>query len=242
VQAGRSYRWAWIGFAFRVATALFVLAVLGFPIFVWSLPRASADPGDADAIVALTGGEGRLAAGLELLELGKGERLLISGVHSGTTRGELFAAVGQLPQRAACCVDLGRGAENTIGNAGETAVWANRHGYRSVIVVTASYHMPRSLMELRAVMPETRLVPYAVFPDRVRLSEWWSDPETTGVLVGEYVKFLASAARLGVTTRFGTQTAATPAQAIIENAPGEPAETPDSAAQDLGQGWVSGQH
>jgi len=242
VQSGRSHRWAFFGFAFRVVVALFVLAVLGFPIFVWSLPRASSAPPASDAIVALTGGEGRLAAGLELLELGKGQRLLISGVHSGTTRAELFAAVGQLPMRAACCVDLGRGAENTIGNAGETAVWADKHGYRSIIVVTATYHMPRSLMELRAVMPGTKLVPYPVFPDRVRLAEWWSDPETTGVLTGEYLKFIVSAVRLGVATRFFTQPASAPDEAIIEEAPGQPAESPDSATQDLSSGWVSGQH
>jgi len=242
VQSGRFHRWAFAGFAFRAVVALFVLAVLGFPIFVWSLPRASSAPAPADAIVALTGGEGRLAAALELLELGKGQRLLISGVHTSTTRDELFAAVGQLPVRAACCVDLGRGAENTIGNAGETAVWVKTHGYHSIIVVTATYHMPRSLMELRAVMPETELVPYPVFPDRVRLSEWWSDPETTGVLAGEYFKFLASTVRVGVATRFGTQPAAAPDQAIIEDAPGDAPEPPDSATQDLSTGWVAGQH
>ena len=83
-----------IGFAFRVAALAFVLAALGFPMFVWSLARTSADPGTADAIVALTGGEGRLTAGLDLLDTGKGARLLISGVHAETTREELFAAVG----------------------------------------------------------------------------------------------------------------------------------------------------
>jgi uncharacterized SAM-binding protein YcdF (DUF218 family) len=219
---------AWAGFAFRVTVAAFVVAALGFPIFVWSLPRASADPGYADGIVALTGGEGRLQAGIELLDLGKGQRLLISGVHEGTSRDELFAAVGQLSARSSCCIDLGRSAENTIGNAEETASWVGRHRYRSVIVVTASYHMPRSLMELRAVLPGTQLVPYPVFPDQVRLSEWWSDPETTGVLAGEYLKFIGSSVRLAVATRFGTQSLPPPRSAIIESAPGSPS---DSVAQ-----------
>jgi uncharacterized SAM-binding protein YcdF (DUF218 family) len=219
---------AWAGFAFRVTVAVFVVAALGFPVFVWSLPRASAAPGYADGIVALTGGEGRLQAGIELLDQGKGQRLLISGVHEGTSREELFAAVGQLSARSSCCIDLGRSAENTIGNAEETASWVGRHRYRSIIVVTASYHMPRSLMELRAVLPGTQLVPYPVFPDQVRLSEWWSDPETTGVLAGEYLKFIGSSVRLAVATRFGTQTLPPPRSAIIESAPGSPR---DSVAQ-----------
>ncbi|MFM9865859.1 MAG: YdcF family protein [Micropepsaceae bacterium] len=214
-----------IGFAFRVAALVFVLAALGFPIFVWSLSRTSADPGTADAIVALTGGEGRLQAGLDLLEHGKGGRLLISGVHAETTRDELFAAVGgAMPSRAGCCVDLGRGAEDTIGNAGETAAWVAEHNYRSVIVVTATYHMPRSMMELQAMSPFTTFVPYPVFPDRVRLEDWWRDPETTGVLAYEYVKFLGATVRVAAATRFWSQPAALPAPATIERAPGENAQ------------------
>ena len=214
-----------IGFAFRVAALVFVLAALGFPIFVWSLARTSADPGTAEGIVALTGGEGRLQAGLALLAQAKGERLLISGVHSETTREELFAAVGgEVPSRAACCVDLGRSAEDTIGNAGETAAWVAQRNYNSIIVVTASYHMPRSLMELQAVSPHTTFVPYPVFPDRVRLEDWWRDPETTGVLAYEYVKFLGSAVRVAVATRFWTQPAAQSGPATIERAPGDNAQ------------------
>ena len=212
---------SWIGFAFRILVAAFVLAALGFPVFVWSLARTSSDPEPADAIVALTGGEGRLVAGLQLLDQGKGARLLISGVHTDTSRAELFEAVGQLPVRAACCVDLGRSAENTIGNAAETAAWVQRHGYRSLIVVTATYHMPRSLMELRIVLPETKFVPYPVFPDRVRMDEWWRDGETSGVLAWEYVKFLGSAVRAGVMSPLGKSPVALSAPVTIEEAPGE---------------------
>lgn len=236
MQSGRSLGLAWLGFAFRVAVAAFVVAALGFPVFVWSLPRASADPGYADAIVALTGGEGRLNAALELLDQGKGERLLISGVHADTPRQELFAAVGQLSPRAACCVDLGRSAIDTIGNAEETAAWVARHRYRSIILVTASYHMPRSLMEVRAMLPSAELVPYPVFPDRVRLSEWWSDPETTGVLAGEYLKFIGAAVRLAVETRFGTQPLPPPGSVVIESAPGY---QPDSLATGQDDGPTS---
>lgn len=225
----RSARWAVLGFAFRVAVAAFVVAALGFPVFVWSIARTSSDPEPADAIVALTGGEGRVIAALELLDQGKGKRLLISGVDEQTSRAELFDAVG--PSRhAGCCVDLGRSAANTIGNAGEAAAWVSEHDYRSIIVVTASYHMPRSLLELRAVLPETTFVPYPVFPESVHLDEWWHDGETTGVLAGEYVKFLAAAVRLGVATGLGTRPAPLPGPATIEKAPGEVpvADTPDA--------------
>ena len=215
---------------FRVAVAAFVVAVLGFPVFVWSLARTSSDPGRADAIVALTGGEGRLQAALELLDQGKGARLLISGVHTGTTRAELFDAVGGLSRRALCCVDLGRSAENTIGNAGETSAWVSKHKYRTVIIVTASYHMPRSLLELQAVLPETEFVAYPVFPDDVHLSEWWREPYTTGVLAGEYLKYLAATVRVAAASGLWTKPAPVPGTATIEAAPGMPPtdETPQT--------------
>ena len=216
----------WIGFAFRILVAAFVLAALGFPVFVWSIARTSSEPDSADAIVALTGGEGRLTAGLQLLDRDKGARLLISGVHIDTTREQLFAAVGQLPLRAACCVDLGRSAENTIGNAHETARWVHRRGYNSLIVVTASYHMPRSLMELHAVLPETKLIAYPVFPDRVRLDEWWRDGETSAVLAWEYLKFLGSIVRVAGATALWTAPASIPDNVVIEDAPGEAPSEP----------------
>lgn len=229
MSSERSGGLAFFGFAFRVAAAAFVFAALGFPIFVWSLARTSADPAPADAVVALTGGAERLSAALELLDRDKGQRLLISGVHVDTKREELFAAVGQLSQRAACCVDLGRGAESTIGNASETASWVEQHGYKSIIVVTASYHMPRSLLELNATMPNVKLVAYPVFPESMQLDGWWHDPVTTGVLAWEYTKLIGSTARVAVATRFWTQPAEPLGAATIEPAPGA-AKPVESAA------------
>ncbi|MEQ1864758.1 MAG: YdcF family protein [Micropepsaceae bacterium] len=229
----------WFGFAFRILVAAFVLAALGFPVFVWSIARTSSEPDSADAIVALTGGEGRLTAGLQLLDRDKGARLLISGVHIDTTREQLFAAVGQLPLRAACCVDLGRSAENTIGNAHETARWVHRRGYNSLIVVTASYHMPRSLMELHAVLPETKLIAYPVFPDRVRLDEWWRDGETSAVLAWEYLKFLGSIVRVAGATALWTAPASLPDNIVIEDAPGEAPPEPVPQGPDDNEPAVS---
>ena len=184
--------WKWFA-------ALVVLYLLGFAIFVANLPRPAPAPAarPAQGIVALTGGDERLSAAVNLLETHNGERLLISGVHPNTTKDELRKLTHGGP-RFDCCADLGYAASNTRGNAQEAAAWARDHRFNSLIVVTASYHMPRSLTEFQAAMPGVRLEPYAVEPADINLAGWWHDLRALRVLQGEYVKYLFSTVRNAV--------------------------------------------
>ena len=173
---------------------LFVVYALGFAGFVLSLPRPAVDPaGNADAIVALTGEGGRLAPAVLLLEHGGGKRLLITGVNKATTKRNLKSLLQDAGKAFDCCADLGFAAADTRGNAEEAAIWAREHNYRSLIVVTTSYHMPRSLAEFGAKMPDVRLVPFPV-PEERNPTAW----QAFRRLHGEYAKFLASLARIGI--------------------------------------------
>ena len=84
------------------------------------------------------------------------------------------------------------GPLSTHGNAVEAAEWARSHDYRSLVVVTANYHMPRSLHEFSAQMPDIALLPYPVAEDNVDLGGWWSHPHTLRILHVEYAKYLAA--------------------------------------------------
>ena len=87
---------------------------------------------------------------------------------------------------------------DTAGNANETRAWAASRGYESLIVVTASYHMPRSLAELSLAMPGTELIPHPVVPNNFPPSRWWLHGSVTRTLISEYFKFLPTAAHLTV--------------------------------------------
>lgn len=163
----------------------------GFLLFVESLPSAEAKPPHADGIVALTGGDARLDAAVSLLEHRAANRLLITGVYQTTTKEEL-GRMFHGGRRFACCADIDYSAEDTHDNAEQAAEWAEQHDYRSIIVVTASYHMPRSLAEFTAVMPRVHLVPYPVEPSGVDMSGWWKKPGMLHLLHGEYAKYLAA--------------------------------------------------
>lgn len=145
------------------ALVVIVAALTGFALFVREAREyRGAETPSADAVVVLTGGPGRVATGVSLLEAGAGERLLISGVNPGSPISDIAAAAGASQALFDCCVDVGLEAADTSGNAAETARWAAQRAYGELIVVTSDYHMPRALLELQAAMPDTRLIAHAV--------------------------------------------------------------------------------
>ncbi|HZV21887.1 MAG TPA: YdcF family protein [Hyphomicrobiales bacterium] len=182
----------------RLASSIYLALIGGFLVFAHCVSYAPAPaPLQADAIVALTGDEDRIAEAVRLLAEGRAGRLLISGVNKSTGATEIINlnTTGRKEARLfGCCVDLDRRSLNTEDNAFETTAWVRRRGFRSLIIVTSTYHMPRTLIELRQSMPNVQLLPYPVKPSRLE-TQWWSDPKTIWVLGKEYLKFLTAMAR-----------------------------------------------
>lgn len=177
--------------------ALAGLWAVGLLVFTASLPDSDTPPptGKTDAIVVLTGGSLRLDAGITLLAEGKAKKLFVSGVHQGVEVRELLQQSRRNPQGFDCCIVLGYSADDTRGNAEETAAWMRQESYRSLRLVTANYHMPRSLFEFQSAMPEVDILPHPVFPERVMADRWWQFPGTARLVVGEYHKLLAAVLR-----------------------------------------------
>jgi uncharacterized SAM-binding protein YcdF (DUF218 family) len=170
---------------------------LGFLVFAsFATRKISVDARSrADAIVVLTGGAERIGVAARLLAAGHGRRLLVSGVHRSIGRTDIERLTGLPADLVGCCVDVDYFALDTIGNAQGTSEWVRQHGFGSLIVVTSSYHMPRSLTEFRLALPGVALVPYPVLPAQLREEPWWLSPVATKVLVAEYVKLLPAVAR-----------------------------------------------
>lgn len=188
---------AWLQRWTKVLVALAVTGTgawgIGFAWFAWQAYRGVPPPERADGIVVLTGGADRIATALRLLSEGRAPVLLISGVPPKELRGpdleELAGRAGIDPGPLAARVTVGRAATTTWGNAAETAEWAGRLNLRSLIVVTAGYHMPRALLELGRALPGVELHPVRVLPPALR------DPGTHAalpLLVGEYNKLLGA--------------------------------------------------
>ena len=186
--------WRTLRAVMLAAAACCLLWLSGLLWFV-TPPAAETRTAATDAIVVLTGGSLRLQSGIDLLREGKGSKLFVSGVNQQVDLDELLGVSGRAPDWALCCIVLGHEADDTFGNAQETAQWMRRQGFRSLRLVTAWYHMPRSLVEFERVMPEIDIVAHPVFPDQVKQERWWAWRGTAALLVNEYVKYLGALAR-----------------------------------------------
>ncbi|GIQ77149.1 YdcF family protein [Bradyrhizobium sp. RD5-C2] len=209
----------WLRVVVVVPLALaFIAAAVGFIGFLSQLRGVETDPPhNADGIVVLTGGSSRVSDAMELLAAGYGKRLLISGVHPTNDANDISRSVPDSQGLMRCCVDLDRSAVNTRSNAAETRRWAHERGFKSLIVVTSNYHMPRAIVELSHAMPDITLIPFAVVGDKWRDEPWWTSGGTFRLLLSEYAKYVAAEMRvrladigLDLTSDLAEQPAATP--------------------------------
>ena len=186
-----------LAYLYGVGQLAFAGWVFG-PAFTTPAQPAAGAPAQADAVVALTGGNGlRIAEAGRLLTAGLAERMLISGVYPLTTDEVARDLSGLDEQTFSCCLDIGRVATTTRGNAEEVADWVAEHEHSSLIVVTSDFHVPRSLAELNAALDPN--VTLTIWPVRHQAdTPWWSDGDSVRRVLTEYPKFLAVLARDGL--------------------------------------------
>lgn len=195
----------------KVAAAVLICFVIGLQYFVHEVRMTYSEnapldrlPKEHTGIVVATGGGGRILTGLELLADERASRMLISGVGQGVSKTDIrntltsdANALTEFNHLMDCCIDLDAKAANTRGNAQQAAAWASRHAFSHILLVTADYHMPRSLILFRRQMPERVIITHAVSSlDSVQGGEtrpaWWRRPLTVMALSREYGKYLLS--------------------------------------------------
>jgi uncharacterized SAM-binding protein YcdF (DUF218 family) len=180
-----------------VMAVTFVAGATGFAAFLSQLRGAETRPDrQADGVVVLTGGSSRVSDAMELLAAGYGKRLLISGVHPTSAASDISRSLPESQSLFNCCVDLDYSAVNTRSNAVETRRWAHERGFKSLIVVTSNYHMPRAIVEMSHAMPDISLIPFAVVGDKWREEPWWTSSATLRLLLSEYLKYVAAELRV----------------------------------------------
>ncbi len=181
-----------------------LLWFVGLLWFVEQIPRSLGHSrySDADAIVVLTGGGGRLESGIFLLANGIAGKLFVSGVSKGTSLKTLLSGSGipkEMKEKALARqndIVLGFMAFSTWSNAWEVARWAEESRYKKLYLVTANYHMPRALLEFQLTMPGAAFYPYPVFPQDFKPEQWWRHYPSLRLVISEYDKYLWARAQI----------------------------------------------
>lgn len=170
--------------AFRyIISGAVLIWVLGFLWFTVTLPQPAAMIA-TDAVIVPTGGAGRIAQGLAVLDAGLAQKMLVTGVDPEVTSEEFAAEFKVDATRMECCITLGFAAVDTRSNATETAEWVEVNAITSLRLVTTDWHMRRAAGELDRTLPPSVTVVRDAVPSAPSM----------GSLFLEYHKLLASRA------------------------------------------------
>ncbi|HBQ20394.1 MAG TPA: hypothetical protein DD708_00495 [Deltaproteobacteria bacterium] len=144
---------------------LIFLSAVGFSFsdFYQSLsnPNFTETP-SVDAVVALTGGRGRLSQALKLFTESKATVLFISGARNRTSVQAIFSSE-ELEKIDISKIYLEQESTSTYQNALQTRNYIIQHSLGSAILVTSNYHMKRAFFIFRELFPDNvEIIPYAV--------------------------------------------------------------------------------
>ena len=166
----------------------FALWIIGFFCFsLWAISFKYTPVEKADAIIVLTGGPDRISSAIHLLENQNAPQLFISGVNKVVKEEDLLKKV---PPELRSKIHLGYMADSTYTNALESSDWIQQNNLKTIILLTSFYHMPRSLIEMHQQIPNLKIYPYSIFPNKFENSTHWLHTNYAWQLFLEYHKFL----------------------------------------------------
>ncbi len=182
----------------------------GLVWFATSVANQSNDMQDhTDAIVVLTGGSDRLREAIRLLDQNYAGRMFVSGAGEGVTIADIFN-ISQYPREhfddLSRRIEIGYEAKTTKENAVEVFQWVRDKSYRTIRLVTSNYHMERSYIELKNLLPEVKIIKHAVAPEQVLVDKWWKSKGTRELIIDEYNKLIGTVLQIELSYRRGSGT------------------------------------
>lgn len=175
-------------FLIYITIPLVTAWTIGFLGFNYQINSYEVDDAHTQAIIALTGGRNRITEATKLLNNGKADKMLITGVAPKASLKAIQKRNG-LPLETSKNIALGKQATNTIENAKEAREWIEQNQIQSIRLVTSNYHLPRSIIEFRDQNPNLKIIPHPVYSEKVS-KKWWKNWRSFMLIFFEYNKFL----------------------------------------------------
>lgn len=163
-----------------------------FAEYLGSLSRGAEEFDHTQAIVSLAGGSGRLGKGLDLLEEGRADVLLLSGTGKGARLEDIFPERDLSHLEAGNVILLENRSTSTYENAIEAwAVLAARGEVKEIVLLTSNYHMLRAEYVFRKVFPsDVKIVVYPVGTEHVERGAWYRNGKARQIVMTEYAKYV----------------------------------------------------
>lgn len=178
--------------------AIINLSILSIPLiilllFAWIIPTSSPEIiKKADAIVVLTGSAGRIQSGVDLLENGAADKMFISGVWKGAKVSEVLKGNNIKNPDILDNIVLGYEATSTRENAIEVKKFLSKNNYKTIYLVTASYHIPRAKLLFSRQMPDIKIIAYPAFAENFKEEKIFTDEKTAQLFFSEFLKYIAT--------------------------------------------------
>jgi uncharacterized SAM-binding protein YcdF (DUF218 family) len=174
------------GFIALLILLVFLVSAL-FIDFVYKTLSYKARDYTVDAIVVLAGGRGRVDEGVKLFKGGTGKHLFLIGVDPLVKKADLYTENSW--ERSGEEVYLEKASRNTLENAIFSREMMQKNNVRSMLLITSRYHMKRSLLIFRSILPKD----IAIYPHPVAIKssteQWWSHGGSLRLLFSEFYKY-----------------------------------------------------
>jgi len=170
------------------------LSLLGigylFIDFVDGIKTYEDDGRQADVIVALAGGTGRLEAGIKLLASGRARFLIMAGIDRDATLDNIFFGQDISARVDPSKIIVEKFSKTTYGNAVEVKKIIEAKGFGSIILITSIYHMKRAYYTFNRVLPDyVHIYSYPISSPNFDEANWWKDGTSIWILSLEFLKF-----------------------------------------------------
>ncbi|MBC5624037.1 YdcF family protein [Clostridium sp. NSJ-49] len=157
------------------------------------------DLSSVDAIVVFSGDNGpRTVKGIELLEQGLGDYLILSGgkVYDDVTMAELMKNHAIKLGVSSENIILDKEANSTYENALFTKEIIEENNFKSIILVTSEFHSRRSKAAMEKALEDT-----FIYGEKVKVmitsskeekfnTKWWTSGNSVLILIGEYLRLI----------------------------------------------------
>jgi len=174
------------GLLFLLVILLVALGVL-FVDFAYKTFSVREREKNADAIVVLTGGRGRVEEGLRLYRENKGRWLLFIGVDRTVQKGDLLKR-GE-GERDGNGIILEKVSRNTLENAFYARDLIVKKEITSITLITSRYHMKRATLIFRnLLLKDVAIYPHPVDSKNLKM-KWWNDSGSFRLLFTEFYKY-----------------------------------------------------